>query len=468
MVFQPTTDQHAPKFLNPNKTISKKALSKTGSAASSRAGSRATSRVNSAQVSRQGSEDEYETDDAATVISQNTQLDDIGEHDFHADSRTWEEVLADRIEEICDRKRSSVEGRENSYSAYIRFLLANYAREVIYGRTEELADSFLKSIKSGRSEKEAALAVRALALTIITDPTEKLFDKTYRTLRAMANDHDNNAVKAIIISTLSIACFYIGTQTEKEDLMSFFLDIISSDGELIGAGDSAEVVAAALHAWGLLATVYSGSPQEISDEAIETFVDQLDSISVEVQIAAGENIALLYEMSYSEADDETDEEQLEFWRQRGKVLEFDEQVFIQKYQPFGRENDLLNTLSGLTSGTKRFLNKKNRKVQHSAFQTILKGVEHPHVGDGRPHQKLTVSRDKQLAVDEWWKLVRVHGVKSMLRGGWQTHLQLNESFVKTLGLSMSETSDHRTLKSKPKGKKHRWSPRGSEEEYYDD
>lgn len=76
------------------------------------------------------------------------------------DHRAWEEVLADRIEEICDRKRSSVEGRELAYSAYIRFLLANYARDEIGGRTTELVDAFLKSIKGGRSERESALAVR--------------------------------------------------------------------------------------------------------------------------------------------------------------------------------------------------------------------------------------------------------------------------------------------------------------------
>lgn len=64
MVLQPTSDQHGPKFLNPNKTVSKKAQSRASSTASSRAGSRATSR----QVSRQVSEDEYETDDAATVV----------------------------------------------------------------------------------------------------------------------------------------------------------------------------------------------------------------------------------------------------------------------------------------------------------------------------------------------------------------------------------------------------------------
>ncbi|KAF8433631.1 interferon-related developmental regulator-domain-containing protein [Terfezia claveryi] len=433
MVFQPTSDQHGPKFLNPNKTISRKAHSRASSAASSRAGSRVASRVNSAQVSRQGSEDEYETDDAATVISQGTQLDDIIGHDFHVDARSWEEVLADRIEEICDRKRSSVEGRENAYSAYIRLLLANYAREEIYERTEELADAFLKSIKGGRSEKEAALAVRALALTIITTPTEKLFDKSYRPLKAILYDYESTTVKAIIISTISIACFYVGSQTEITALMSYFLDIISSDGALLNAQDSAEVVASALHAWGLLATVYTGPPQDINDEAMDIFIEQLESGSVDVQTAAGENIALLYEMSYREVEDDIDEEQVEFWKKRGKVLVYDESTYIQKYQPYGRENDLLNTLSGLASGSKRYLNKKDKRIQHSAFQAILKGVEHPLVGDGRPHQKLTVRKDLTLAVDEWWKLVRVHGVKSMLRGGWQTHLQLNDSFVRKLG-----------------------------------
>ena len=61
-------DSMNPKLLNPNKTISRKAASRASSAASSRAGSRATSRANSAQVSRQNSEDEYESDDAATVL----------------------------------------------------------------------------------------------------------------------------------------------------------------------------------------------------------------------------------------------------------------------------------------------------------------------------------------------------------------------------------------------------------------
>lgn len=273
----------------------------------------------------------------------------------------------------------------------------------------------------------------ALALTIITNPTEGLFDKSYRTLKAIVNDHESEAVKGVVIATLAISCFYVGSQMEVRAMMSYFLDIISSDGELVGAGNSTEVVTAALRGWGLLCTVYTGEPQDVNEDAIDIFIDQLDSASVDVQIAAGENVALLYEMSYSEADENMEEEQIEFWRTRGKVLEYDDQTFIQKYQPYGRENDLLNTISKLTSGSKRHLNKKDRRTQHAAFQAVLKGIEHPLVRDGRPHQKLVVRKDSQIAVDEWWKLVRIHGLKGMLRGGWQTHLQHNESFVRKLG-----------------------------------
>lgn len=246
-------------------------------------------------------------------------------------------------------------------------------------------------------------------------------------------DTDSFPVKTLIISTLAIGCFYVGGESEAQSLMTYLLDIITSDGEAVGAGESHEVVYAALQAWGLLCTSVKEDPQVITDEAIDALVDQLDSSHVEVQIAAGENIALLYEMSYTEIDEDMEEKQIEYWRAKGKVLEYDDETFIQKYQPYGRENELLNTISTLTTGSKRHLNKKNRRTQHSAFHYILRGVEHPLVGDGRPNQKLTVKRDSQLAIDKWWKLVRVHGLKSMLRGGWQTHLMHNESFFRRLG-----------------------------------
>ena len=72
----------------------------------------------------------------------------------------WKTELGEKIEEILDRKRSSVQGRESTLAAYIRILTSRYAEEDIRGKETELVASFLKSIKLQTSEKEAILAIK--------------------------------------------------------------------------------------------------------------------------------------------------------------------------------------------------------------------------------------------------------------------------------------------------------------------
>ncbi len=72
----------------------------------------------------------------------------------------WKIELADRLQEIIDRKRSSVQGRETCFAAYVRILTAHYAEEEIRGKEAELVTSFLKSIKTESSEKETVLAMK--------------------------------------------------------------------------------------------------------------------------------------------------------------------------------------------------------------------------------------------------------------------------------------------------------------------
>ena len=70
--------------------------------------------------------------------------------------------MADRIEEIIDRKRSSVQGRETTLAAYIRILTAQYAEEEIRGREVEIVAALLKSVKAEASEKETVLALKGM------------------------------------------------------------------------------------------------------------------------------------------------------------------------------------------------------------------------------------------------------------------------------------------------------------------
>lgn len=76
----------------------------------------------------------------------------------------WRTVLSDRIAELLDRKRSSVQGRERCLAIYTRILTTQYAQEEIRGKEAELVSAFLKSIKAESSEKETVLAIKGNAL----------------------------------------------------------------------------------------------------------------------------------------------------------------------------------------------------------------------------------------------------------------------------------------------------------------
>jgi hypothetical protein len=80
--------------------------------------------------------------------------------DLAGSATDWQEELGDRIAQILDRKRSSIASREESLSAYARFLTAKYAAEELYGKSEELVGAFLKSVKAESSEKETVLALK--------------------------------------------------------------------------------------------------------------------------------------------------------------------------------------------------------------------------------------------------------------------------------------------------------------------
>lgn len=219
--------------------------------------------------------------------------------------------------------------------------------------------------------------------------------------------------------------------------MMFFLEIIESDGHNIGAGDDPGAVTAALEEWGYLATQLDDA-EDITHQSIDALVDQLDSSEISVQIAAGENIALLYEKSYSEAEeDEILEDHSESGLGKG---------FVQRYKPYPRHENLVNVLAGLSSGSKKYLSKRNKKTQHSAFMDILHSVQNPMKGprysealdkDSRVRgSRMTVRIHQKglLRVDRWWKLHRLQHLRRVLAGGFLNHWVENPVIFESLRL----------------------------------
>lgn len=339
----------------------------------------------------------------------------------------WQESLSAYIQKITERKNSSYQGREEAFAGYLQILTAKYAKNEITAKKSEIVESCLRSIKAGRTEKESLQATKALALTLVTDPDEEIYDKASQAFKRVISDHESVKLKSSLIHTLGAVAFYGGaTLAETEGIMNFFMEIVESDGHSIGAGDDGGVVTAALQEWGFLCTQLEEA-EEMTRESIDALVEQLDSTDVSVQVAAGENIALLYEKSYTEAE----EDEVDDPHQLGKIM-------LQRYNPYPRTQALKERLLALTSGSKRYLSKQNKRTQKNAFRDILQSVENPLLGPqyseitGAGRMKVKIHRNAVMRVDKWWKLHRLQHLKRLLGGGFLNHWTENPVIFESL------------------------------------
>ena len=276
-------------------------------------------------------------------------------------------------------------------------------------------------------------------MTLITSPSDVIYDSASPLVKRTISDSSSTPVKTAAIHTLGTCTFYGGASNDEIlENMTYLYDIVSSDGSAIDAFDEPEPVIAALEEWGFLATLLDDL-SENSEDAMEAFVEQLSSTEPLLQIAAGENIALLYEKSYSPLeDDETLSDQSD-----EDVAEDPDSVpgvpkLIKRYTAYRRTDQLLHTLSELASSNSRKISKKDKKSLHTNFADILNSVENPTRGpryqNAISHETgkrygsrmaVRIHQDGVMRIDKWWKLLRLKGLRRVLQGGFVTHYEQN-------------------------------------------
>lgn len=382
-----------------------------------------------------------------------------------------------------DRKRSSIQGREDYLTAYVRILSMHYAGEEVEGRTDELFPALSKSIKSESSEKETTLAIRAVALTAINLPHSGIYDGFQRIFRTMISDSVYMSVKVAAIHGLgTVAYFGDAGEDDMLDQMEFLLEIVSSDGHFIGAYDDADCVTAAMEEWGFLATKIRNLESE-SNDAIEVFLDQLDSSEESVVVAAGENIALLYEKSYIKP-----KETQYTYRSPGKMRDLDEDEdeeddddydlddddddandtsapndqedvvsqpkLKQSYEPYHNVNTILSKMNEIARIGGRHISKRSKKSLHANFSSIMTSIRNPrrgpnystaidptteHYKGSRGNLKISSpsAGEGEMKIDRWWKAIRLAALRRVLRGGFVSHyFEGNRAVLDTLPVIM--------------------------------
>lgn len=382
----------------------------------------------------------------------------------------WRPELADRIEEILARKGSTVQGREKCYKIYIHILTSQYAEEEIRGKEAELVVAFLKSIKEEKTEKETILAMKgtsttsqswpiklngfliALAMTLMTSPSDLIYEAACTPLRRAISHSPSTASKAAAIHTLGTCTFYGGASEDAIlENMDFLLEIITSDGYTISAPDEPEPVTAALEEWGFLCTLVDDMSAQ-SEDAVEAFAEQITSSFPSVQIAAGENIALLFEKSFKPLV--PDQDRPSDYPDTDIVTDPDDTPGVPKlvrlYPAYRRTDQLLHSLHSIASLSTHHLSKTDRKALRTHFADILNSVEVPTRGPryqnaisdetGRRYGSrmvVRVHRGGVVRIDRWWKLARLQGLKRVLQGGFVGHYERNELVFETLPGMMS-------------------------------
>ncbi|KAK7973112.1 hypothetical protein PG988_007246 [Apiospora saccharicola] len=438
-------------LLESGKTVSRKARAKPDSSFGSTTTSPASSRPASRAPSRYASD--AESDDSDINESLTNSVIDSEDGDTISD---WTDKLKACITEILDRKRSSVKGREAYLAGYVHLTRHHFADTIIEGQLHELVPAMLKSIRSGRNTEEVLAGLKALTMSILSTESDSIYDDVYSSLKQVCENSDEEVVKVEAINAMTVATVFGGGMgATMQELMDYLLEIVESDGHNIDAPDNGPVVTAALICWGILAT-YEEDLMQQSEAALEAFTEQLDSSDVDVQVSAGSNIALIFEVmrAYNERVEEEHDQRQEEARLEAKRLKLDFEY--EEYNPFDLQYDqhkIVHRVSELAGESSRAVSKKDRRKLHQQFASILTSIE---LGKGPKYSKAgraarqsdrdgdrvygnekdvyqevgyrDMIRDENgrvLSIESWSLGLRVAFLRKILGGGFNTHWRLN-------------------------------------------
>lgn len=333
-------------------------------------------------------------------------------------------------------------------TTYVKCLTSHYLAEGLYGRVSDLLAAFSRSVKAETTEKEVTLALRAIALTAITYEDDALYDSVSSLLKRSISDSQSLPIKAAAIYSLAV-CISFGGAGEDEilDVLTFLLEIASSDGSFIGADDNAEVVTAALHTYGFLATQVEDVEHE-SEDAVAAFLDQLDSDDVRVQVAAGENIALLYEKSYTpREDDDTTSSEDEDENASSDELSgnHDDNGLVKRYNAYHNTREVSEKVNTLATLSTKSMGRRDKRMLHQSFASIAQTIDNPKHGlqsNNASKMVVRIHHEGEMRVDKWWKLMRLNAIRRLLAGGFVNHyFEGNKQVLDALPMIMRATGD---------------------------
>ncbi|XP_026976681.1 interferon-related developmental regulator 2 isoform X1 [Sagmatias obliquidens] len=385
----------------------------------------------STQADSGSSEDEAASEARSTTSECPSLLSPAAEESFGGDAvdeQGQQEDLEEKLKEYVDcLTDKSAKTRQGALESLRLALAAHLLPDFLLERRLTLADALEKCLKKGKGEEQALAAAVLGLLCIQLGPGpkgEELFHSLQPLLVSVLSDSTASPAARLhqCASALGLGCYVAAT--DVQDLVSCLTCLEGIFSRSCGVGGSTAPVVpvslqgllcAALQAWALLLTICpSAHISRILDRQLPRLPQLLSSESVNLRMAAGETIALLFELT--------------------RDLEED---FVYKDM-----EALCSTLRTLATDSNKYRAKADRRRQRSTFRAVLHSVE------GGECEEETVRFGLEVLYVDSWARRRVYAAfKDALGSGMHHHLQNNELLRDIFGLGPVLVLDATALKA---------------------
>ncbi|XP_003936685.1 interferon-related developmental regulator 2 isoform X1 [Saimiri boliviensis] len=384
----------------------------------------------SAQADSGSSEDEAASEARSTASECPSLLSTTAEDSLGGDvvdEQGQQEDLEEKLKEYVDcLTDKSAKTRQGALESLRLALASRLLPDFLLERRLTLADALEKCLKKGKGEEQALAAALLGLLCVQLGPGpkgEELFHSLQPLLVSVLSDSTASpAAQLHCASALGLGCYVAAA--DIQDVVSCLACLESVFSRFYGLGSSVTPVVpaslhgllcAALQAWALLLTICPSTHfSHILDRQLPRLPQLLSSESVNLRIAAGETIALLFELA--------------------RDLE---EEFVYKDM-----EALCSVLRTLATDSNKYRAKADRRRQRSTFRAVLHSVE------GGEREEETVRFGFEVLYMDSWAQHRIYAAfKEVLGSGMHHHLQNNELLRDIFGLGPVLVLDAAALKA---------------------
>ncbi|XP_004715237.1 interferon-related developmental regulator 2 isoform X2 [Echinops telfairi] len=340
-----------------------------------------------------------------------------------AQQEDLEEKMKEYVDCLTDKSAKTRQGALES----LRGALASHLHpDFLQERCLTLADALEKCLKRGKGEEQALAAAVGGLLCVQLGPGPKgemLFRSLQPSLLSLLSDNTASpSARLHCASSLGLGCYVAAADIQDlfsclnclESIFSWACAMRGCPAPVAPAGQHG-LLCAALQAWALLLTILPSTHiSHVLDRQLPRLPQLLSSDSVSLRIAAGETIALLFELA----------------------RDLEEDFMYEDMEALG------SALRMLATDSNKYRAKADRRRQRSTFRAVL------HFLEGGECEEETVRFGLEaLYVDSWARRRVYAAFKAALGSGMHHHLQNNELLRDIFGLGPVLVLDATALKA---------------------